>query len=155
VINDVFVRVHICMRMRFRIRVLIRVIVGFVWLGFAFLVSVHLHCDFVRRRRGGSAGNRPCVSRYGVELSRASACASEQRHAVGLRGVGGLRRGWGSALNWIIPATPSAWCCSATGITCGGADGRVTEIRLRSKQLTGMCPRVRLALCVDSCTGLC
>ncbi len=46
--------------------------------------------------------------------------------------------GWGPALNWVIPSTLSAWCCSATGITCGGPDGRIIEIRLTGKQLTGM-----------------
>jgi hypothetical protein len=55
--------------------------------------------------------------------------------------------GWGSALNWIIPSTPSDWCCSATGITCGGDDRRVTEIRFAGKQLTGMCPQVCKRLC--------
>jgi hypothetical protein len=48
--------------------------------------------------------------------------------------------GWGAALRWVIPSPPSssAWCCSATGITCGGPDLRVTEIRLARKRLTGM-----------------
>jgi hypothetical protein len=48
--------------------------------------------------------------------------------------------GWGAALRWVIPSPPSssAWCCSATGITCGGPDGRVTKIRLAGHQLTGM-----------------
>ncbi len=62
--------------------------------------------------------------------------------------------GWGAALRWVIPSPPSssAWCCSATGITCGGPDGRVTEIRLASQQLTGMReqakPMCMFALCV-------
>ena len=46
--------------------------------------------------------------------------------------------GWGAALNWVIPSSTSPWCCNATGITCGGPDGRVTEIRLATNQLTGM-----------------
>ncbi len=56
--------------------------------------------------------------------------------------------GWGSALNWVVPSTPSDWCCSAAGIKCGGADRRVTHIFLYAMQLTGIC--TRLALCVDA-----
>jgi hypothetical protein len=47
--------------------------------------------------------------------------------------------GWGATLNWVIPSTPSGWCCSATGIVCSDPDGRVIEIDLRYRQLTGMC----------------
>jgi hypothetical protein len=60
--------------------------------------------------------------------------------------------GWGSALRWVIPSPPSssAWCCNATGITCGGPDGRVTEIRLARKRLMGMYARA-IAAHVHGC----
>jgi hypothetical protein len=46
--------------------------------------------------------------------------------------------GWGDVLDWIVPSTPSDWCCSATGITCGGSEGRITEIELPDVNVRGM-----------------
>ncbi len=60
--------------------------------------------------------------------------------------------GWASVLNWTVPSTPSAWCCSAAGITCAGTEIiRVTEVLLGQKGLTGTtesCLRAYVCLCV-------
>jgi hypothetical protein len=63
--------------------------------------------------------------------------------------------GWGAALGWVVPSTPSAWCCSAIGITCGGADGRVTELRLPTKKLTGVYASVCVCMCVSVYVCMC